>query len=303
MQNKQRMDESCLSILVKLGDFGEDDDLDLGRAHGPKGYFEGISKGFPGSDFAISIFGRRRKRILRHAGQKSRVEKAASSTVTRRKQRGSKHRRSPCSSASEFPSQSSSRRQYQASISMQHAARSTQLHRHPIDGHPGRCENLSDTARALGIAAMKRARNEIDSLIEANHVGEVTAGLPKISRKVHACTECQARKIKCDVGPGKAICTRWKSTIEGDSKCLQRAVSKILDVLDLPSLESFHRPTQLVQVVSPDPVIEQLQESRTTRTAVMAMTREHSLDPESKMNDALVSAPMGSVYEVANSGT
>ncbi|KAJ5041311.1 uncharacterized protein L3040_005856 [Drepanopeziza brunnea f. sp. 'multigermtubi'] len=217
---------------------------------------------------------------------------------------------SPCSSASEFPSQSSSRRQYQASISMQHAARSTQLHRHPIDGHPGRCENLSDTARALGIAAMKRARNEIDSLIEANHVGEsVRRGRSSATLDLARRSARGARGRNRNFVVNKSLQslleegTEWKSTIEGDSKCLQRAVSKILDVLDLPSLESFHRPTQLVQVVSPDPVIEQLQESRTTRTAVMAMTREHSLDPESKMNDALVSAPMGSVYEVANSGT
>lgn len=88
--------------------------------------------------------------------------------------------------------------------------------------------------------------------------------------------------------------------MEENSHVLQRAVSKILNVLELPPLESFTR--QSVQVVSPEAVAERLQtsaEPRAARTAAMAMTREHSLEPESsKMDDALVSAPMGSLYEV-----
>ena len=33
--------------------------------------------------------------------------------------------------------------------------------------------------------------------------------VPKVSRKIHACTECQARKIKCDIeAPHKNVCTR-----------------------------------------------------------------------------------------------
>lgn len=33
--------------------------------------------------------------------------------------------------------------------------------------------------------------------------------VPKVSRKIHACTECQARKIKCDVeAPNRTTCTR-----------------------------------------------------------------------------------------------
>ncbi|KAL2071779.1 hypothetical protein VTL71DRAFT_13014 [Oculimacula yallundae] len=184
---------------------------------------------------------------------------------------------------------------------------------------------------------MKRARHSIDeSPSSSSHVGagetssSVSGRLPKISRKVHACTECQARKIKCDVGPEKAVCTRcgrkglrcvvnkslqslleegteWKSTMQEDSQCLQRAVSKILSVLELPPLESFTTQTQTTsQVVSPEAVAERLQatttsttEQRGSRTAAMAMTREHSLEPEaSKIDDALVSAPMGSLYEV-----
>lgn len=89
--------------------------------------------------------------------------------------------------------------------------------------------------------------------------------------------------------------------MEENSQCLQRAVAKILGVLELPPLESFTQQA-MTQVVSPEAVAELLQaksEPRVSRTAAMAMTREHSLEPESsKMNDALVSAPMGSLYEV-----
>ncbi|KAG4428453.1 hypothetical protein IFR05_016065 [Cadophora sp. M221] len=175
---------------------------------------------------------------------------------------------------------------------------------------------------------MKRARHEnVESPSSSSHVGAGEPGrLPKISRKVHACTECQARKIKCDVGADKSVCTRcsrknlkcivnkslqslleegteWKSTMEENSQCMQRAVAKILSVLELPPLETFNRQPSIVQVVSPEAVAERLQattsEPRVSRTAAMAMTREHSLEPESsKMDDALVSAPMGSLYEV-----
>ncbi len=55
---------------------------------------------------------------------------------------------------------------------------------------------------------MKRARLETDSPSSQSHVGQPEARLPKISRKVHACSECQTRKIKCDVGPERAVCTR-----------------------------------------------------------------------------------------------
>lgn len=87
--------------------------------------------------------------------------------------------------------------------------------------------------------------------------------------------------------------------MQQDSQALQRAVASILTHLDLPTLESFSQPT--VQVVSPEAVAERLQaiEPRKSRTAAMAMTREHSLEPESiKLDDALASAPMGSLYEV-----
>ncbi|CZS92161.1 related to C6 transcription factor [Rhynchosporium graminicola] len=91
--------------------------------------------------------------------------------------------------------------------------------------------------------------------------------------------------------------------MEENSQYLQRAVAKILSVLELPSLETFtDQNREISQVVSPKSVAERLQatiEPRLSRTAAMAMTREHSLEPEpSKIDDTLVSAPMGSLYEV-----
>ena len=39
--------------------------------------------------------------------------------------------------------------------------------------------------------------------------GNNESRVPKVSRKIHACTECQARKIKCDIeAPHKNVCTR-----------------------------------------------------------------------------------------------
>ena len=80
--------------------------------------------------------------------------------------------------------------------------------------------------------------------------------------------------------------------MEDNTQCLQRAVAKILSVLDLPPLETFTRQT-IVQVVSPEAVAERLQanpEPRASRTAAMAMTREHSLEPESNKETSLPEA-------------
>lgn len=56
---------------------------------------------------------------------------------------------------------------------------------------------------------MKRAR--IESPSSANHVAteDSASRVPRISRKVNACTECQARKVKCDAAPPeKTVCSR-----------------------------------------------------------------------------------------------
>ena len=75
----------------------------------------------------------------------------------------------------------------------------------------------SDVALELEITGQKRLRSKMDSVspssgthLSANtNSSERSYRIPKISRKVHACTECQARKIKCDVNPPEhSICTR-----------------------------------------------------------------------------------------------
>lgn len=109
--------------------------------------------------------------------------------------------------------------------------------------------------------------------------------------------------------------SRWKTGIKQTTQQLQQksqqmeaAVSEILQVLNLPKLESFAvagAPLQLdlgqhastVEQPSPLKSVDRRSE-QTPRT--MAMTRENSNEPEGAHEDngALVGAPMGALYEV-----
>ncbi|KAH6669797.1 putative fungal-specific transcription factor [Halenospora varia] len=89
----------------------------------------------------------------------------------------------------------------------------------------------------------------------------------KVSKTVTACTECQKRKIKCDidVATGKEVCgrcekkglqcvvnkslqtllkeeTQWKKDMEHETRVTREAVSEILRVLNLPPLNTFGQP-------------------------------------------------------------
>jgi hypothetical protein len=88
--------------------------------------------------------------------------------------------------------------------------------------------------------------------------------------------------------------------VEEDTQCLQSAVSRILSVLDLPQLETFARKDASQQPSNGAGRIHSAASEFTKpRTASMAMTRESSQEPEAKkMNGVLVSAPMGSLFEV-----
>lgn len=56
--------------------------------------------------------------------------------------------------------------------------------------------------------------------------GDSGGRIPKVSRKIHACTECQGRKIKCDIEPPhKKICSRCQK------KGLKCVVNKSLQSL------------------------------------------------------------------------
>jgi hypothetical protein len=88
--------------------------------------------------------------------------------------------------------------------------------------------------------------------------------------------------------------------MEEDSQCVRAAVSKILSVLDLPSLESFApQSAGSNQALTPEAVVNRLknpENPRPSRMVGMAMTRENSHEPEP--DTAIVSAPMGTLYEV-----
>lgn len=90
--------------------------------------------------------------------------------------------------------------------------------------------------------------------------------------------------------------------MEQSSQCVRSAVSKILKVLDLPPLESFASEPDSNHILPPDQVQTRIQassETRASRIAGMAMTRENSQERETgNVDDALISAPMGTLYEV-----
>lgn len=79
-------------------------------------------------------------------------------------------------------------------------------------------------------------------------------------------------------------------------------MAKILSVLDLPPLDSFAADSQDQQISTAqqhtqEPAVPPI--PGRINSTVMAMTRENSHEPEStKLEGALFSAPMGSLYEV-----
>lgn len=90
--------------------------------------------------------------------------------------------------------------------------------------------------------------------------------------------------------------------MEDNTRGLSLAVSKILSVLELPSLESFSAQLQYNQPQAQQSVasrIEAPDRSRPSRTSGMAMTRENSQEPvPSRTDDTLITDPMGALYEV-----
>ncbi|KAH8593026.1 hypothetical protein B0O99DRAFT_628669 [Bisporella sp. PMI_857] len=90
--------------------------------------------------------------------------------------------------------------------------------------------------------------------------------------------------------------------MEEKAEALSLAVSKILGVLDLPALESFAAQLQYNKEISQRVGFENVESpdtSRPARTSGMAMTRENSQEPDpDRTNDALVTDPMGTLYEV-----
>ncbi|KAL2816949.1 hypothetical protein BJX63DRAFT_419819 [Aspergillus granulosus] len=165
--------------------------------------------------------------------------------------------------------------------------------------------------------------------------------VPKISRRIRACTECKRHKVRCDMSAGETICQRcrrmglecvvnkslqtllddeaeWKSTIE-------LAMADLLRKAQLPELsyyqtvgKSTERPhkrrgrrasTASVEDSPPDPALKGATDSNDANahlgaeklnvsTTVFQQQPQYAIDREENGATSLVTAPMGSLYEV-----
>ncbi|KAL2860185.1 hypothetical protein BJX68DRAFT_224419 [Aspergillus pseudodeflectus] len=161
--------------------------------------------------------------------------------------------------------------------------------------------------------------------------------VPKISRRIRACTECKRHKVRCDMNAGETICQRcrrmglecvvnkslqtllddeaeWKSTIE-------LAMADLLRKAQLPELsyyqavgKSTERPskrrgrkesTASIEDSPPDPALEGVAQSidlgaekPNVSTASLQQQPQYAIDREENGATSLVTAPMGSLYEV-----
>jgi hypothetical protein len=107
----------------------------------------------------------------------------------------------------------------------------------------------------------------------------------------------------------------WKTGMQNTSQQLQAAVSQILGVLNLPSLDSFAGPgtqassqdqkgVHFGSIASSSQVdtSSPLDNIRSATPRTMAMTRENSNEPEhvQEGSSTLVGAPINTLYEVGN---
>ncbi|KAL2853868.1 hypothetical protein BJY01DRAFT_205963 [Aspergillus pseudoustus] len=165
--------------------------------------------------------------------------------------------------------------------------------------------------------------------------------VPKISRRIRACTECKRHKVRCDMNAGETICRRcrrmglgcvvnkslqtllddeaeWKSTVE-------LAMADLLRKAQLPELsyyqavgKSTERPskrrgrkasTGSIEDSPLDPALERATESidatahigaekPNVPTAAFQQQSQYAIDREENGAMSLVTAPMGSLYEV-----
>ncbi|KAL4930223.1 Zn(II)2Cys6 transcription factor [Aspergillus undulatus] len=168
--------------------------------------------------------------------------------------------------------------------------------------------------------------------------------VPKISRRIRACTECKRHKVRCDMNAGEIVCQRchrmglecvvnkslqtllddeaeWKSTIE-------LAMADLLRKVQLPELsyyqavgKSAERPprkrVRKASTVSTDdsPLTTGIDRAVEVNESIDAATRagaekmsppiatfqpqpQYAIDKEENGATSLVTAPMGSLYEV-----
>ncbi|RJE22221.1 Transcription factor [Aspergillus sclerotialis] len=162
--------------------------------------------------------------------------------------------------------------------------------------------------------------------------------IPKISRRIRACTECKRHKVRCDMKNGDSMCQRcrrmglecivnknlqtlledeaeWKSTIE-------LAMTDLLRKAQLPDLsyyqangrsaESSAREDRKGSTVSAEEVGLAVGSDRRTDSVDVStgaaaapagypfprQTSHYPLDKEDSGTSSMITAPMGSLYEV-----
>ncbi|KAK2016891.1 hypothetical protein LZ32DRAFT_53627 [Colletotrichum eremochloae] len=183
---------------------------------------------------------------------------------------------------------------------------------------------------------MKRARvdgpDKTPSLASGAASGQQHVHLPKISRKIRACQECQNRKIKCGIEPGQNQCARcarlglqcvvnkslqtlldseneWKTKMEMQLQTLQASMMEVRRALNLPQIAPVQSYQHEGAGMSQSPVNLAGSQSSPGGTGpsparppeVTAMTRENSPEHPAQDNgedQAIVSAPMASLFEV-----
>ncbi|KAL2009112.1 hypothetical protein VTN00DRAFT_7306 [Thermoascus crustaceus] len=150
--------------------------------------------------------------------------------------------------------------------------------------------------------------------------------IPKISRKIRACTECKRHKVRCDMKSGDSVCQRcqrmglecvvnkslqtllddeaeWKTMIE-------LAVTDLLRKVQLPELSYYQAGGASAQIplrergrkwsaASLEDAGTPLRNNeRTEPIDTHAGQLQYSPDREDVGTSSLVTAPMGSLYEV-----
>ncbi|PWY67527.1 Zn(II)2Cys6 transcription factor [Aspergillus heteromorphus CBS 117.55] len=165
--------------------------------------------------------------------------------------------------------------------------------------------------------------------------------VPKISRRIRACTECKRHKVRCDLSAGESICqrchrmglecvvnkslqtllddeTEWKATIE-------LAMADLLRKAQLPDLASYQtagkssetpskkRDRQYSTVSSEDTPLptghdagqeppgtsaQRVANESGASDVAFRQASQYALDREENGTSSLVTAPMGSLYEV-----
>ncbi|KAG9250326.1 uncharacterized protein F5Z01DRAFT_629717 [Emericellopsis atlantica] len=138
----------------------------------------------------------------------------------------------------------------------------------------------------------------------------------KISRKVTACQQCQTRKVKCDLEPGRPRCARcerqglecvvnrslqtlldaeneWKLGVEQQISSLQNTVTELQRTLaNMQAHQHGPHSTHVITPVLPQHIISPSTAPSPRRVpAVTAMTRENS--PETAVVETGVGGPIG----------